>query len=121
MGIGRRIKSRREDLKLTQAELANKVGVTPSSITNYESDTSHPKEAILYKLFESLKCDANYLFQDEMKNYGGIDDPDKQRLINNYDKLNLVGRQKLVDYSADLVVNPANTEPFELVHTSTTK
>ena len=40
------------------------VGVTGSAITNYEKETSHPKESVMYKLFEALKVDANYLFQD---------------------------------------------------------
>lgn len=40
------------------------VGVTGSAITNYEKETSHPKETVMYKLFEALKVDANYLFQD---------------------------------------------------------
>lgn len=42
------------------------VGVTGSAITNYEKETSHPKESVMYKLFEALKVDANYLFQDVM-------------------------------------------------------
>ena len=47
MGIGSRIKEARERLGLTQVELGRIVGVTGSSITNYENNTSHPKEAIL--------------------------------------------------------------------------
>ena len=66
MGIGSRIKEARERLGLTQVELGRIVGVTGSSITNYENNTSHPKEAILYKLLDALHVDANYLFQDEM-------------------------------------------------------
>lgn len=64
MGIGKRIKEARESLGLTQKELGSLVGVTGSSITNYENETSHPKEQILYQLMRVLKCDANYLFQD---------------------------------------------------------
>ena len=64
MGIGKRIKEARERLGLTQNELAELVGVTGSAITNYEKETSHPKETIMYKLFEVLDVDANYLFQD---------------------------------------------------------
>lgn len=64
MGIGKRIKEAREHLGLTQSELAGLVGVTNSAITNYEKDTSHPKEPVLYKLIEVLEVDANYLFQD---------------------------------------------------------
>lgn len=66
MGIGFRIKEAREQLGLTQTELGNIIGVTGSAITNYEKETSHPKETIIYKLFDALKVDANYLFQDEM-------------------------------------------------------
>lgn len=64
MGIGFRIKEARENLGLTQTELGKIVGVTGSAITNYENETSHPKEPIMYKLIETLKVDANYLFQD---------------------------------------------------------
>ena len=64
MGIGKRIKEARERLGMTQNELADLVGVTGSAITNYEKETSHPKEPIMYKLFDALQVDANYLFQD---------------------------------------------------------
>lgn len=64
MGIGKRIKEARENLGLTQTELGELIGVTGSAITNYEKETSHPKESIMYKLFEALNVDANYLFQD---------------------------------------------------------
>ena len=67
MGIGYRIKEARERLGLTQTELGQKVGVTGSAITNYEKETSHPKEQIIYKLMETLGVDANYLFQDCMR------------------------------------------------------
>ena len=51
MGIGKRIKEARERLGMTQNELADLVGVTGSAITNYEKETSHPKEPIMYKFF----------------------------------------------------------------------
>lgn len=64
MGIGKRIKEARERLGLTQNELGELIGVTGSAITNYEKETSHPKEPVMYKLFDALHVDANYLFQD---------------------------------------------------------
>lgn len=67
MGIGYRIKEARENLGVTQTELGKMIGVTGSAITNYENETSHPKEPIMYKLIEALKVDANYLFQDCVK------------------------------------------------------
>lgn len=67
MGIGRRIKQAREAAGLTQEELGKLVGVTGSAITNYEKETSHPKEPVMYSLIEALGVDANFLFQDCVK------------------------------------------------------
>ena len=67
MGIGRRIKEAREMNGLTQKQLAEEIGITSSSIANYENEVSHPKEEILYALLDVLKVDANFLFQDCVK------------------------------------------------------
>ena len=64
MGIGKRIKEARERAGLTQEELGKRVGVTGSAITNYEKETSHPKESVMYALMGTLGVDANFLFQD---------------------------------------------------------
>lgn len=67
MSFGSRLRARREDLGLKQSELGKMLGVTGSAIGNYENGISSPKADILYQVFNVLKCDANYLFQDEMK------------------------------------------------------
>lgn len=66
MSINSRIKERRESLNITRNELADQIGVTPSAIANYENEISLPKVEIMYRLFAALKCDANYLYQDEL-------------------------------------------------------
>ena len=66
MSIGSRIKERREQLNLTQPELAALLGVSKGTVGNYESNISSPNEKILFKLFEVLNCDANYLYQDNI-------------------------------------------------------
>lgn len=67
MSIGDRIRKRREELGLSQAELARRIGVTQGSIGNYENGVSNPKMELMPKLFEALKTDANYLFQESAK------------------------------------------------------
>lgn len=67
MGIGKRLKEARESLGLTQEELGKRVGVTGSAITNYEKETSHPKEPVMYALMDALHIEPNYLFQDCVK------------------------------------------------------
>ena len=64
MGIGKRLKEAREKAGLTQEELGRMIGVTGSSITNYEKETSHPKEPVMYALIDALKVEPNFLFQD---------------------------------------------------------
>lgn len=64
MSVGSRIKELRENRKISRSELADLIGVTVGAISNYENGVSSPKEPILFKIMEVLKCDANYLFQD---------------------------------------------------------
>lgn len=66
MSFGSRLKARREQLGITQVQLAHLLGVTKGAVGNYEAEISSPKADILYRVFDVLKCDANYLFQDEM-------------------------------------------------------
>lgn len=116
MGIGRRIKEAREKLGLTQSELAEKIGVTGSAITNYEKETSHPKEPIMYKLLEVLHVDANYLFQDVVSvKYEFKADYKEQKIIEKYRNLDDHGK-KTVDFILD-----RETERTETIHSLTSK
>ena len=66
MSFGSRLRERREALGMKQNELGRLLGVTGSAIGNYENSVSSPKADVLYRAFDVLQCDANYLFQDEM-------------------------------------------------------
>lgn len=105
MSIGSRIKELREVRGLSRSELARRVGVSPSAISNYEYGTSAPKEEILFKLFEVLKCDANYLYQDDIV---GVDlfstTFDEQEFIRKYRKLDKFD-QKTLNLIADRLLS----------------
>ena len=66
MSFCERLKEQRESIGMSRSELADTLGVTQAAIGNYENGVSTPKADILFKVFDALKCDANYLFQDEM-------------------------------------------------------
>ncbi|MBR1565152.1 MAG: helix-turn-helix transcriptional regulator, partial [Oscillospiraceae bacterium] len=66
MSFGSRLRERREALGLKQSELGKMLGVTGSAIGNYENGVSFPKADVLYRVFDALDCDANYLYRDEM-------------------------------------------------------
>lgn len=61
MGIGSNIKKIRTDRGVTQRSLAEKLGVTPAAVGNYENDVSFPKEDVLMKMFAALDCTPNEL------------------------------------------------------------
>ncbi len=104
MSFGSRLKERREALQLKQSELGKLLGVTGSAIGNYENGVSAPKADVLYKVFDALQCDANYLFQDDMsQNEKNASTQKGETLIRLFDQLNEEGQEKLLDYADDLV------------------
>lgn len=64
MSIGSRIRDARKQQQLTQAELAQKCGVTKGAISNYENDVSTPDIEKLSIIMECLDVDPNYIYQD---------------------------------------------------------
>lgn len=100
MSIGSRIKEARKNLKVTQEELASMIGVTKGAIANYENEVSTPRVELMFKLFEVLKCDANFLYQDDFnltKNQTiDIYATDEQQLLSSYNNLNSTGKAEAI-------------------------
>lgn len=67
MSFGERLRQRREALGMKQSELGRRMGVTGSAIGNYENGVSSPKAEVLCRAFDALECDANFLFQDDIR------------------------------------------------------
>lgn len=104
MSFGTRLRERREALNMKQSDLGKLLGVTGSAIGNYENGVSSPKADVLYKVFDALGCDANYLFQDEMNAQTDNVPPNQdETLLGLFHSLNEEGREKLLDYADDLV------------------
>ena len=103
MSIGSRIKERREQLGITQVELAAMIGVTKGAIGNYETDANSPKASIMYKVFDALKCDANYIYQDEILKTKNAPSGKDEALLNMFHKLNDEGKEQLLDFADSLV------------------
>ena len=104
MSIGTRIKERREELGITQSELAFRLGISKGAVGNYETDANSPKASVMYKIFDILQCDANYLYQDEIGEQETIVPPtNDRRILALLHKLNEEGQEKLIDYADDLV------------------
>lgn len=93
MGLGERMKERREELGLTRPQLAERLGVTASAVSNYENGVSFPKEEIMLRLFDGLSTDPNTLFQDSFHHRGTVLSRGEQALVERYRGLSPTGRE----------------------------
>ncbi len=115
MSFGSRLRERREALGMKQSELGRLLGVTGSAIGNYENSVSSPKADVLYRVFDALQCDANYLFRDEMTAPPSEDaTPPELDMLRKYRALDEHGR-KLIDtileLEADRTAEPPAAAP----------
>ena len=107
MGIGSRIRELRVKQGITQEILAQKIGVTPSAVGNYERGISFPKEEVLMKLFGALDCTPNELLGE-----GGLFDARENALLNKYAALDEQGKDR-VDECAERELRRVQTESDE--------
>lgn len=107
MSFEGRLRQAREMAGLTQQDLAEKLGVTKNSISNYENGVSSPKWDILVKIFDVLRVDPNFLYQDDFSSElteAHILTPQQSTLLAAFDQLNEEGQIKAVEYVEDLVL-----------------
>lgn len=78
-----RIKFLREELNMTQQELANKINGAKSTIAMYEKEDRKPSMEVLLKLSEIFDCSIDYLLcKTDIRNY----DKDEQEFRYAYHK-----------------------------------
>lgn len=100
MSFGSRLRDKRNELNITQPQLAKLLGVSQSAVGSWETDVNSPRATLLYDLFEILHCDANYLFQDETKElYKNEATPEEfENIIKKYRALDPHGKE-MVDFT----------------------
>ena len=64
MSIGQNIKSKREAMRLTQAELAEKVSVNQSLICQFERGTKVPTLPLGKEIADALECSIDSLLAE---------------------------------------------------------
>lgn len=101
--IGLRIKEKREARGLSQKELAEKIGVTPSAINQYESSAKRPSTEYLTKIALELSTETDYLLgitnkDDEVvvafRELKNLSDKDRQIIMENIKILNKLSKGK---------------------------
>ena len=101
--IGLRIKEKREARGLSQKELAEKIGVTPSAINQYESSAKRPSTEYLAKIALELSTETDYLLgitnkDDEVvvafRELKNLSAKDRQIIMENIKSLNKLSKGK---------------------------
>ncbi len=108
MSFGDRLRESRNKKGYSQKRLAELVGVTNTAISNYEQNTSFPNTDILYKLFDALECEPNFLFWDELT------DDLKNKIRNNSQKENIKYRTLIDAYKSHVDMQPAINKMLDI-------
>ena len=113
MSFGQRLRERREELGISRAELAARLGVSKSAVSNYETGYNAVREDILLRLFDILEVDPNYLYQDSFTGQGFTCSAEEQALVRKYRSLPGPGRQALGTVADALLTALEDQEPEE--------
>lgn len=118
MSFATRLREARKSKNLTQKELADLIGISHGAISNYEKDVSFPNVDILYKIFNILKTEPNFFFQDDI-NYTTDENlsPKEQKLIEAY--RNNPEMQPAINKMLDIKEQKLN-KPTAVFHTNST-
>lgn len=127
MSIGQRIKSRREELGMSQEDLAHKIGYkSKSSINKIELDIQQLRQSKIKQIADALETTTDYIMgwsekkNDEPKEKHDITDliknqygSDVYELVQLYSKLNETGKNKIMEELSDMVQLQKYTEPVK--------
>lgn len=141
MTIGERIKAARKAAGLSQKDLAEKMGVTQSNISQYENDYAKPSAATLFKYAEAIGCGLSDLLFDKSSTIAAIEaesnltpaakekrlneqllfyesidktmlvPDDEEKITFYFNRLNAAGKERLLSYASDLAQIAAYTSP----------
>lgn len=127
MSIGQRIKSRREELGMSQEDLAHKIGYkSKSSINKIELDIQQLRQSKIKQIADALETTTDYIMgwsekkNDESKEKHDVTDliknqygSDVYELVQLYSKLNEAGKNKIMGELRDTAALPKYTEPVK--------
>ena len=91
MDVGKQIKKFRQDLKLSQEELASKIFVTRQTISNWENEKNYPDLNTLVTMSDMFEISLDKLLKEDKQMVKTID---KERLYGKYYK----HKQSIIDF-----------------------
>lgn len=106
--IGGKIVLLRNQKKMSQVQLATKIGITQESISSIECGKSYPKTETLIKIAEIFECSLDYLvgiseIKAPAESFDLLDSHQKH-LVKNFKKCNRKNKELLILFS-DILSN----------------
>lgn len=91
LSFGEKIKSARKSKKLTQRQLADKIGAAHNSISDWENDKNKPDPDTIELLCGVLEITPNYLLASSSEEFS----PDEKLIIKKYRDLDPSGQEHI--------------------------
>lgn len=96
--FGDRLRQLREEKRMSQTELAEKVGFQPSAISHFESGRRSPSFDNLKKLADGLAVTIDYLLgRESVPTTAG---PVAEKLFRNFEKMSTDDQEDLANFAA---------------------
>jgi len=100
--IGLRIKERRKELRLTQIDIKNSVGISSGNISDIENGNRLPSASTLVQLSHILQCSIDWMLtgnipQSENIHFSASGDTIEIELLNGFRKLSEDDRGELLE------------------------
>lgn len=99
--LSKNIKDVIDQSGISRKILAEKLNVSQVSVSNWITGKNSPDLETLITFCEMFNVSLDEIYSEMPITLHG--DHDKERLIEYYDKLNIVGRMKLIDLADDLI------------------
>lgn len=98
--IGEMIHKRRQELGMSQAELARRSGLTAAAISQFEAGTRRPRYDALRKLSRALGVSLDYIAGDKVAKdiQDALADPRMQAITRSFVEMSDDERQQLYDF-----------------------
>ena len=81
MNFGENLKTLRKNKKISQEELAEKVGVTRQSVSKWEVGDAYPEMSNIVALCSIFKCNINDLINDNIVDIESFDEETKEEIV----------------------------------------
>jgi len=99
MSVSERISKKREELNLSQTDLAKRAGLKPPAISQYESGLRSPSYEALIKLSNALGVTTDYLISGKEERLEDINDKAINMLFKLIPNFSIENRDKLLEYA----------------------